>query len=309
MLLSRKEMSHNFGGARLDPHRDRDLLVWTFSQFLYGEVTGIHVGRWIERAPDLEAATFFARLASEEFLHVRVFLEILATLEAQPLPPHRLIRFVASDLAGRSFEEHVAIEMAQGHGLVLSAIYALADTVDQPRIHELLEQTAAREEQHVAFGEERTLRVIEGRPRLARHLLGLALVGITVVSRLARPLEAFACAGPFPDRGTGLLRGRWRSPFKEVPVRGSSAADHAMLSQLESFHRTALAAAELRLRRLGLLDRRLAEIPMTGKLRLMAASLARSTASAPFRRARRLTRTYLEDPVVREALLGRETPP
>ena len=40
MLLSREEMTFDFGDARLDPVRDRELLVWIFNQFLYGEVTG-----------------------------------------------------------------------------------------------------------------------------------------------------------------------------------------------------------------------------------------------------------------------------
>lgn len=309
MLLTREEMSYNFGGARLDPVRDRELLVWTFSQFLYGEVTGIHVGRWIERAPDLEAAAFFAHQASDDFSHVRVFLEILGILGARPVPPHRLIRFVATDLAGRTFEEHVAIEMAQGEGLVLSAIYALADTVDHPKIRGLLEETAEREEHHVAFGEERTLRAIESRPRLVRHLLGLALVGIAAVARLARPLESFACSGGLAEDATAARRGwsgRWWSPSKPLPGASALVAAHPMLSQLEGFHRTALSAAELRLQRLGLLDRQLVAVSRTEKLRLMAGSLTRSTATFPFRRARRLTRTYLNDPVVRETIAGKE---
>ena len=41
MLLSREEMTFDFGGAKLDPTRDRELLEWMFNQFLYGEITGI----------------------------------------------------------------------------------------------------------------------------------------------------------------------------------------------------------------------------------------------------------------------------
>ncbi len=33
MLLSREEMTFDFGDARLDPVRDRELLVWIFNQF------------------------------------------------------------------------------------------------------------------------------------------------------------------------------------------------------------------------------------------------------------------------------------
>ena len=62
MLLSREEMTFDWGGARLDPARDRAVLGWMMNQFLYGEVTGIQCGHWLYAAPDLEAARFFARL-------------------------------------------------------------------------------------------------------------------------------------------------------------------------------------------------------------------------------------------------------
>ncbi|TMB25791.1 MAG: ferritin-like domain-containing protein, partial [Deltaproteobacteria bacterium] len=41
MLLSRQEMTFDFGTARLSAERDRALLGWIVNQFLYGEVTGI----------------------------------------------------------------------------------------------------------------------------------------------------------------------------------------------------------------------------------------------------------------------------
>ena len=56
MLLSRQEMSFDFGGARLEAGRDKALLGWMMNQFLYGEVTGIQCGHWLYQAPDLEAA-------------------------------------------------------------------------------------------------------------------------------------------------------------------------------------------------------------------------------------------------------------
>ena len=34
MLLSRAEMTFDFGGARLDPVRDREVLGWVLNQFL-----------------------------------------------------------------------------------------------------------------------------------------------------------------------------------------------------------------------------------------------------------------------------------
>src|SRR5438093_771848 len=66
MLLTREEMTFDFGGAKLDPVRDKELLEWMFNQFLYGEVTGIQCGHWLYDAPDLEAARFLARQSLEE---------------------------------------------------------------------------------------------------------------------------------------------------------------------------------------------------------------------------------------------------
>ena len=62
MLLEREEIRFDFGAAAFELPRDRDMLGWIFSQFLYGEVTGIQVGHWIHHAPDLESARFLALL-------------------------------------------------------------------------------------------------------------------------------------------------------------------------------------------------------------------------------------------------------
>src|SRR5438552_10105354 len=110
MLLSRQEMTFDFGGARLDPVRDRALLGWMMNQFLYGEVTGIQVGHWIYEAPDLESARFLARQAVEEFQHVDNFLRIMAMLGCAPAAPHPVVRFLSTGMMGGSWGEHVALE-------------------------------------------------------------------------------------------------------------------------------------------------------------------------------------------------------
>jgi hypothetical protein len=109
MLLSREEMSFDFGGARLDPVRDRDFLAWVMNQFLYGEVTGIQCGHWLYEAPDLAAARFFSRQAVEEFQHVDNFLRILELLGKAPAPAHPMVRFLSTGMMPSSFEEHVCL--------------------------------------------------------------------------------------------------------------------------------------------------------------------------------------------------------
>src|SRR5277367_1929414 len=181
MLLSREEMAFDFGGAKLDPvedARDREVIVWAVQQFLYGEITGIQIGHWLYNAPDLEAARFLARQAVEEFQHVGNFLRILEILKAKPEPAAGAVRFLATGLMGNDWAEHVALEMALGEGLVLQAFYAMIDTVDEPEVVAILKRGVKQEERHVEFGEQQTMKAIEGKPWLKRRLLGLALVSL-----------------------------------------------------------------------------------------------------------------------------------
>src|SRR5262245_2648370 len=111
MLLSRAEMTFDFGGAKLDSSRDQKLLGWIMNQFLYGEVTGIQVGHWIYEAPDLESARFLSRQAMEEFQHVENFLRIMNLIGTEPAKPHPAVRFLSTGMMGASWAEHVALEM------------------------------------------------------------------------------------------------------------------------------------------------------------------------------------------------------
>ncbi len=274
MLLSREEQTHDFGEARFDLERDRDFLAWVFSQFLYGEVTGVQVGTWLAQAPDFDAAQFLARQANEEMAHVKLFLRILSSLDAEPQPPHRALKFLATDFAGGTYLEHCALEMALGEGFVLMAIYALIDTLPDSEVRRLLQGLARQEEGHVSFGEDQTMRALERAPRHAPHLLGLALVSFAALGRL------------------GAWIGR-RNP------------DHPVLSQTPAFLDHTVRAAELRLRRMRVLDRPLAALSGGDRARLMTTSLARryGRAANPFRaRPRALTETYLRDPALRARL-------
>src|SRR5690349_3696938 len=240
MLLTREEMTFDFGGAKLDPVRDRDLLEWMFNQFLYGEVTGIQVGHWLYDAPDLEAAKFLARQSLEEMQHVDNFLRIMTMLGCQPKPAHPAVRFLSTGMMGGSWAEHVALEMAQGEGFVLQAFYAVIDTLDHKPSVDILRRAVKQEERHVEFGEQQTMKAIEGRPWLKRRLLGLSLVSIWAVHRLA----AFM---------------RTRLP-----------KDHPVLSHLPEFLELGNRCAETRLRRMGVLDRPLSEVGRLERMALVA---------------------------------------
>ncbi len=272
MLLTREEMTFDFGGARLDPAGDRKLLAWMMNQFLYGEVTGIQCGHWLYGAPDLEAARFFSRQAVEEFQHVDNFLRILELLGERPAEAHGLVRFLTSGMMPSTFEEHVCLEMALGEGFVLMALYAIIDTVAHEEIRAILTRAVKQEERHVDFGERRTAAAVRQRPALRRRLLGLSLVSTWGVRRLG-----------------AFMR-------KRLP------AEHPVLSALPGFLRFTVDCAEKRLLRMGVLKRPFAELGALEKTANVAEAYGTSLLSAPLRLLprKRLTDTYLRDAAVRQ---------
>src|SRR5574338_1597794 len=280
MLLTREEMTFDFGGAKLDPVKDKELLEWMFNQFLYGEVTGIQVGHWLYDAPDLEAAKFLARQSLEEMQHVDNFLRIMTMLGLRPQPAHPAVRFLSTGMMGGSWPEHVALEMAQGEGFVLQAFYAVIDTLDHKPSVDILKRAVKQEERHVEFGEQQTMKAIESKPWLRRRLLGLSLVSMWGVRKLASYME------------------------KKL------GAEHEVLRHVPGFLAHANRCAEIRLRRIGVLDRPLSELS-GGKRALLVAEayggklvgglgslLATPLRLLPWFRRKRVTDTYLLDPHV-----------
>jgi len=290
MLVSREEMAFDFKGEKLDPVRDKDIIVWAVQQFLYGEVTGIQIGHWLYNAPDLESARFLSRQAVEEFQHVGNFLRILEILGASPDKAAAPVRFLATGLMGGDWSEHVAMEMALGEGLVLQAFYAMIETVDQDEIVAILKRGVRQEERHVEFGEKQTMKAIAGKPWLRRRLLGLALVSLWGISRL------------------------------EAVMKSRLPMDHPALKQLPDLVRHSVRIAELRLMRIGLIDKPLSSLSAAQKLFLVAEAylgkllggllgFVLSIVLFPLRllglfRKKRLTETYLDDPLIRGNLLG-----
>lgn len=282
MLLSRAEMSFDFGGARLDPVRDKELVEWIMNQFLYGEMTGIQVGHWLYQAPDVAAAKFLARQSLEEMQHVDNFLRMLRMMDMQPRPAHPMVRFLSTGMMGGSWAEHVCLEMAAGEGFVLVAFYAVIDTLDHAPSLDILRRAVKQEERHVEFGEQQTMRAIAGKPGVRRRLTGLHLVSLWGVGRLGRFIQ------------------------KRLP------ADHPVLRHMTAFLDHTNQCAELRMQRMGLIDRPLAEIPRARRALYVAEAYAAKLPgallslvklpfrllAAPFRR-RRLTEVYLDDPYVR----------
>ncbi len=259
MLVSREEMRFEFAGAKFRLPRDAELLGWIFDQFLYGEVTGIQCGHWLYRAPTLEAATFFARQAVEELSHVRLFLRIYELIGARPKPAHPVIRFMATGSMGSTYAEHVATEMAVGEGLVLMIF-------EDQRVAKILEAASRQEERHVAFGERQTQRLVEADPGLADYLLGLNLISLLAIRRLA-----------------GHIQNRLQQ-------------DHEVLRQAPAFVERLTAVLELRLQRMGVLRVPLAKLSFARRTWLIAKAYARHWLFRFRPRPKLLTQTYLQDP-------------
>ena len=275
MLISRDEVRFDFGGALFDLSKpeERGLLGWIFNQFLYGEVTGIQCGHWLYHAPSLQAASFLAKQAGEELAHVRKILRILSILEEPPAKPHWAIQFLSTGMMGKSWGEHVALEMALGEGLVLAIFYAMTDTIPQPEIKKILETATKDEETHVEFGEKETIDWLAKNPHHRSLLLGQALLQIWALSKLKR--------------------------FVLKRLKSGANANHPVLERFGDFYDHVLKTFERRVEKLGLLSHPLSETPIGVKLRAFGALLLWQIQSRiPFRGGKLLTSTYLEDPIL-----------
>lgn len=274
MLLTREEMAFDFQGAKFDRVRDRDLLAWIASQFLYGEVTGVQVGHWIRRAPDVESARFLARQCVEELQHVDVFKEFFRWLDARPVKVHPVVRMLSGESS--NWEEHVALEMAQGEGFVLMIFYALLATLDDEKVVRKLEAAVRQEEGHVEFGERWTKMLIERDPRARKRLLGLHLLSLWAITRFEKWLR------------------------KRVDM------NHPVMRFLPDYLKRIIEVTELRLLRIGILDRPLARMGRLTKfaaiVRALAGKFGRKLAFWRWFGRKDLTQTYMADPYLADVM-------
>ncbi len=267
-------MHFDFKGATFDLQRseDRALLGWVFNQFLYGEVTGIQCGHWLYHAPHLNAAAFLAKQAQEELSHVKRILRILNLISEKPSPPHWVVKFLSTGMMGRSWGEHVALEMALGEGLVLHVFYAMEQTIDHPEIKKIIRSAFEEEEGHVRFGEAETRAWIAKYPFERKYLLSLAWIQIRALKFLKR--------------------------FVLKKLMKGSNASHSVLNQFGEFYDHVIRCFEIRIQRLGL-----SQIPTSEWSNLRGFWACLWIPWYKFRsrtqiKRKLLTATYLTDPVV-----------
>lgn len=278
MLLTRNEMAFDFKGAKFDRVKDRDLLAWIASQFLYGEVTGIQVGHWILHAPDVDSAKFLARQCIEELQHVDVFMEFFKWLDARPVKVHPVVKFLSSE--SDDWAEHCALEMAQGEGFVLMIFYAIIHCLDDEKLAKRLDAAARQEEGHVEFGEQQTMKALAANPKLRKRLLGLHLLSLWVIKRFEK----------------------WIA--KRVDQ------DHPVMRQIPEYLGRIVETTDLRLQRMGMTSKPLAEYGKLQTFALITGAVARKMLrKLAFWRVftrKRLTHTYLQDEYLAEIMKLKE---
>ncbi len=166
-------------GAQLnlqDP-KDRELLCFVLSQALYGEATGVYCGKSLYAAQSLEAARFYLRQARQELNHLELFADIFRSLELQPMPAHWVIKLLSAH--NNYYPLKVLMEHAFGEGMVLDIfrdvlLQVLPD--DDPRIPDIKKKLVVvckEEEEHIAWGEKETMRLMQVSPWLRWPFYGI----------------------------------------------------------------------------------------------------------------------------------------
>jgi hypothetical protein len=178
-LASAEVPSFDFGGAAFDlaSPSDREIVRFMLSQALYGEATGVYCGKSLYAAASLEAARFYVKQARQELNHLELFADIFRALQMDPLPGHWVIRLLSSH--NNYYPLKVLMEHAVGEGLVLDIFRdVLLQTLPDahpavPEIKKKLRVVCREEEEHVAWGEKETRRLLAGSPWLRTPFCGI----------------------------------------------------------------------------------------------------------------------------------------
>jgi hypothetical protein len=186
---------YDFGDARFDlkDPADRELLRFILSQALYGEATGVYCGKSLYAAGSLEAARFYLRQAKQELAHLQLFADIFRALDMKPMAAHWVVKLLSSH--NNYYPLKVLMEHAIGEGMVLDIfkevlLQTLPDEDPRvPLIKKKLRVVCREEEEHVAWGEKETKRLLVEKPWLATPYYGLVELQMSVLPMLVRAFE------------------------------------------------------------------------------------------------------------------------
>jgi hypothetical protein len=182
---------YDFGGATFDLHdpADREIVRFILSQALYGEATGVYCGRSLYAAGSLEAAHFYVRQARQELAHLELFADVFRALEMQPQRAHWVIRLLSAH--NDYYPLKVLMEHAIGEGMVLDVfkdllLQTLPDSDPRvPPIKKKLRIVCREEQEHVAWGEKETRRLLAEKPWLRTPFHGLLELQLAILPRVA----------------------------------------------------------------------------------------------------------------------------
>ena len=238
MTLTTRDRRYDFGGATfdLDDPQDRQVIRFVLSQALFGEATGVYCGKSLYAAGSLEAARFYVKQAKQELNHLELFADVFRSLEMEPEPAHWVIRLLSSH--NNYYPLKVLMEHAIGEGMVLDIFRdVLLQTLpdDDPRVPSIkkkLRVVCQEEEEHVAWGEKETRRLLEEQPWLKWPFYGLVELQLLLVPRAVAPFASRAAGHrvlshlpAFVDFVTDRVLAQGRAlgfvpePRPQVPVR------------------------------------------------------------------------------------------
>ncbi|MSP55635.1 MAG: ferritin-like domain-containing protein [Myxococcales bacterium] len=202
MPWDRAGAAYDFRGDAFDLNKpgDRELVRFVLSQALYGEATGVYCGKSLYAASTLEAARFYVRQARQELNHLELFADIFRTLEMEPMPAHWVIKLLSAH--NNYYPLKVLMEHAIGEGMVLDIFKdVLMQTLpdSDPRVPEIKKKLAVvcrEEEEHVAWGEKETRRLLAAQPWLRHPYYGLLLLQLAVAPVVVRAFAGRAKGHP-----------------------------------------------------------------------------------------------------------------
>jgi hypothetical protein len=186
---------YDFRGAtfNLDSAEDRELIRFILSQALFGEATGVYCGKSLYAAGSLEAARFYVRQAKQELAHLQLFADIFRALDMKPLPAHWVVKLLAAH--NNYYPLKVLMEHAIGEGMVLDVfrdllLQTLPDSDPRvPLIKKKLRLVCREEEEHIAWGEKETRRLLADKPWLKTPYYGLLELQMNVLPLLVHTFE------------------------------------------------------------------------------------------------------------------------
>ncbi|MBX3182616.1 MAG: ferritin-like domain-containing protein [Polyangiaceae bacterium] len=205
------EPGYDFQGATFDLTReeDRNIVRFILSQALYGEATGVYCGKSLYAAGSLEAARFYLRQAKQELNHLSTFAEIFRALELTPEPAHWAVKLLSSH--NNYYPLKVMMEHALGEGMVLDIfkdllLQTLPDSDPRvPGIKKKLRVVCREEQEHVAWGEKETRRILTEMPHLQLPFYGLLELQMAVVPFLTKAFQGRAAGHPVLEHLTPFL--------------------------------------------------------------------------------------------------------